>query len=91
MLNRRLQIVIIGDRANSDTTALLDALKIHSLPDRILNVIAATQHLPDGHPATGKDQYGGKRTAYICEGPVCSLQITTQEDLTGFLAIRPTP
>jgi uncharacterized protein len=91
LLNRGLQIVIIGDRANSDTTALLDALENHSLPDRILNVIATAQHLPDGHPATGKDQINGKPTAYICEGPVCSLPITTPEDLTTFLAIRPTP
>ena len=91
LLNRGLQIVIIGDRANSDTTALLDALENHSLPDRILNVIATAQHLPDGHPATGKDQINGKPTAYICEGPVCSLPMTTPEDLTTFLAIRPTP
>lgn len=91
LLNRGLQIVIIGDRANSDTTALLDAIEKHSLPDRILNVIATAQHLPDGHPATGKDQINGKPTAYICEGPVCSLPMTTPEDLTTFLAIRPTP
>jgi uncharacterized protein YyaL (SSP411 family) len=91
LLNRGLQIVIIGDRANSDTTALLDAIEKHSLPDRILNVIATAQHLPDGHPATGKDQINGKPTTYICEGPVCSLPMTTPEDLTTFLAIRPTP
>ena len=91
LLNRGLQIVIIGDRANSDTTALLDALENHSLPGRILNLIATAQHLPDGHPATGKAQINGKPTAYICEGPVCSLAITTPEDLTTFLAIRRTP
>ena len=91
LLNRGLQIVIIGDRANSDTTALWDEPKYHSLPDRILNVIATAQHLPDGHPATGKDQNDGKPAAYICEGPVCSHPMTTPEDLTAFLAIRPTP
>ena len=91
LLNRGLQIVIIGDRANSDTAALLDALENHSLPDRILNVIATAKHLPDGHPATGKDQIDGKPTAYVCEGPVCSLPMSTPEDLSAFLAIKPTP
>ena len=91
LLNRGLQIVIIGDRADSSTIALLDALENHSLPDRVLNVIATAQHLPSGHPATGKDQIDGKPTAYICEGPVCSLPMTTPEALSAFLAIRPTP
>jgi hypothetical protein len=91
LLNRGLQIVIIGDRANSDTAALLDALENHSLPNRILNVIATAKHLPDGHPATGKDQIDGKPTAYVCEGPVCSLSMTTPEDLSAFLAIKLTP
>jgi hypothetical protein len=91
LLNRGLQLVIIGDRVNSDTTALLDALENHSLPDRILNLIGTAKHLPDGHPATGKDQIAGKPTAYICEGPVCSLPMKTPEDLSAFLAMKPTP
>ena len=90
LLNRGLQIAIIGHRANSNPAALLDALENHSLPDRILDDIAAAKHLPDGHPATGKDRIDGKPTAYVCQDPVCSLPMKTPAVLSAYLAINST-
>lgn len=85
-LARGLQVVVIGNREDSETIALLRELENHSLPDRILNVIPASSGLPNTHPAAGKEKSDGKSTVFICEGPVCSLPITTPEDLKTFLS-----
>ncbi len=71
-----LQIVIIGQRGEADTEALLITLKAHSLPDLVLSIIEPNEQLPDSHPAAGKGQENGRATAYICKGTVCSLPLT---------------
>ncbi len=76
-----LQIVIVGERGEADTDALLITLRAHSLPDLVLSVIAPGQQLPDSHPAAGKGQENGRATAYICKGTVCSLPLS---DPTSF-------
>jgi len=76
-----LQIVIVGQRGEADTEALLITLKAHSLPDLVLSVIDPNEQLPDSHPAAGKGQENGRATAYICKGTTCSLPLT---DPTGF-------
>ena len=75
-LQRGQQFILIGDRAEPETRALLREIENHSLPDRILNIVARTEDLPSNHPAAGKDRIDGKPTLYICEGPVCGLPIT---------------
>ena len=48
-----------------------------SLPNLVLQIVTpGYAELPAGHPARGKGQVGGKATAYLCEGPVCSLPLT---------------
>jgi uncharacterized protein YyaL (SSP411 family) len=76
-----LQIVIVGQRGEADTEALLITLRAHSLPDLVLSVIEPAEQLPDSHPAAGKGQERGRATAYICRGTVCSLPLT---DPTAF-------
>jgi len=76
-----LQIVIVGQRGEADTDALLITLRAHSLPDLVLSVIEPEEQLPDSHPAAGKGQEKGRATAYICRGTVCSLPLT---DPTAF-------
>ncbi|MBV8653477.1 MAG: thioredoxin domain-containing protein [Alphaproteobacteria bacterium] len=76
LLQRAVQIVIRGERDAADTSALLRAVHEVSLPTRILTIIGDDASLPPGHPASGKDAVGGVATAYVCEGPVCSLPIT---------------
>ena len=54
LLRRGQQIVIIGDRDDAETQALVDCLHSRSLPDRILNFVTTPDDLPAGHPAEGK-------------------------------------
>jgi uncharacterized protein len=42
--------------------------------------------LPAQHPAHGKTLVDGKATAYVCEGPVCSLPIVVSQELVDALA-----
>jgi hypothetical protein len=87
-LLKGLQIVIVGARNNADTKALLAAAYRRNLPNRIVSVIAPGAALPASHPATGKGQIGGAATAYVCEGPVCSLPLGDPAALDQALAAR---
>jgi uncharacterized protein YyaL (SSP411 family) len=88
LLLKGLQIVIVGDRNAPDAKALLAAVYRRNLPNRIVSVIAPDASLPSSHPAAGKGQSGGKATAYVCEGPVCSLPLTDAASLEQNLAQR---
>jgi uncharacterized protein YyaL (SSP411 family) len=68
-----LQIVIIGQRGEAGTDALLAEAWRTALPGRVLQVIAPGTVLPDGHPAQYKEQVDGLATAYVCVGSFCSL------------------
>jgi uncharacterized protein len=86
-LERALQVVLVGSR--DDTAALRHATATAaSLPNLLLQLIAPGQTLPDDHPARDKDIIGGKPTAYICEGPVCSAPLTDPASLQQDLARR---
>jgi uncharacterized protein len=88
LLLKGLQIVIVGDRNSADAKALLAAAYRHNLPNRIVSVIAPGASLPSSHPATGKGQIAGKATAYVCEGPICSLPLGDPAALDRALAQR---
>jgi hypothetical protein len=88
LLLRGLQIVIVGTRDDAGTKALLAAVYRSSLPNRIVAVIAPGASLPATHPAAGKTQSGDKATAYVCEGPVCSLPLTDPLSLEQHLVAR---
>jgi uncharacterized protein YyaL (SSP411 family) len=79
------QIIIIGDRNEADTQAMLRAVFDASLPNRVLQVVADTSALPAAHPAQGKRRTGGRATAYICHGQTCSLPIDDAATLRGLL------
>jgi len=86
LLQSAVQVVIVGRRESLDTTALLRVVYGRSLPNRILQVVAAGEALPASHPAAGKPAVGGKATAYICHGQTCSLPITEPAGLDKALA-----
>jgi hypothetical protein len=88
LLQRGLQLVIRGRRGEPGTDALLHAVGGASLPNLVLNVVAPDRDLPADHPASGKGQIGGQATAYLCEGPVCSLPIADPERLAAALGER---
>jgi len=80
------QVVIVGQRGNDATDALLRRVAAHCLPNRILQVIAPGEALPAGHPAAGKGQVDGRATAYLCRGMTCSLPMTDPGQLAAALA-----
>jgi uncharacterized protein len=87
LLQSAQQIVIIGERAASETREMLAAVVGRSLPNRVLSVIAPGERLPDNHPAAGKAQTNGRATAYVCRGATCSLPITAPSGLRQALAM----
>jgi len=82
-----LQVVVIGDRRDEGTTALLDEIAAQSLPNRILQVVMPGTVLPDGHPAQHKTQIENMPTAYVCKGSFCSLPSTEPEELRDTLKV----
>ncbi|MHA1600062.1 MAG: thioredoxin domain-containing protein, partial [Alphaproteobacteria bacterium] len=66
MLQRAVQIVVIGERGATDTQALLRAIFDTCLPNRVLQVIDPDTALPPGHPAAGKERHEERATAYVC-------------------------
>jgi len=80
-----LQVVVVGDRADSRAAALLDAVLDRSLPNRLLTTIPAGAALPPGHPAAGKGQVDGKPTAYVCRGVTCQAPVTEPTALVAQL------
>lgn len=81
LLLRADQVVIVGGRETPATAALIKAVTDRCLPNRILQVIAPGETLPEGHPAAGKGQKDNQPTAYVCHGPSCSLPITAPASL----------
>ncbi|MGH6969074.1 MAG: thioredoxin domain-containing protein, partial [Stellaceae bacterium] len=88
MLDHGLQIVIAGARGTAEADALVAAVFAASLPNRTLTVVPPGGKLPDGHPAQGKSPVAGRAAAHICEGPTCSLPITSPDTLGQALAAR---
>ena len=81
-----VQVVLVGERDEERTAAMLETLNGASMPNRVLRVVAPGETLPDGHPAGGKGQKDGVATAYICRGQTCSLPITEPGALVSTLA-----
>jgi hypothetical protein len=86
LLQRGLQLVIRGRRGDAATEALLQTVNSVSLPNLVLTIVAPDRELPAGHPASGKGQIDGQATAYLCDGPVCSLPIADATRLGAALA-----
>jgi uncharacterized protein YyaL (SSP411 family) len=81
ILQKPLQIVLAGEKRDPGFQSLHRAVCDVSLPNRIVLRLAPEASLPQNHPAFGKGMIGGKPTAYVCEGPICSLPITDAKTL----------
>ncbi len=79
------QIIIIGDRKEEETKNFLNALKDYSLPNKVINILKNTEHLPFDHPANGKIAKDGQTTLYLCTGPTCSEPVTNIADLHALM------
>jgi uncharacterized protein YyaL (SSP411 family) len=80
------QMIFIGDLEDSQTRDFLAARNRVSIPASVVSVIASGDDLGPGHPAAGKTRIGGRATAYICHGPLCSAPLTDPQALFEYLA-----
>jgi uncharacterized protein YyaL (SSP411 family) len=80
-LARPLQMVIMGHRQSADVEAFLSVIRRSPPLNLVLRVIPPGTHLPEDHPAFGKDQIAGRATAFLCIGTTCSLPISEPEIL----------
>ncbi len=85
LLERPVQIVIVGRRDEPAAAALLEAANRESVPTSVLAVVADGSALPADHPAHGKTRVDGKPAAYVCVGPTCSLPVTDPAQLATAL------
>ena len=85
LIHNPVQVVITGTRGEAATDALIGEVHKAGRLDLVLQVIAEGASLPPGHPATGKGAVDGKATAYVCNGPVCSLPVSDAAALADLL------
>jgi hypothetical protein len=88
LLQRALQIVVVGERQKPETQALLRVIAETAPPNTVLLAVPHTAELPETHPAAGKGAVGGRATVYLCEGTVCSLPASEPDTLRAALAGR---
>ena len=75
----------LAKRGDPATQTLIAEVWKTGRQDTVLAVMSSDADLPTGHPATGKGQIDGVATAYVCEGPVCSLPVNNPDDLGNLL------
>jgi hypothetical protein len=85
LAQKPVQIVLIGAADDPALAGLRRAVYAVSLPRRLVQILAPGGELPESHPAHGKTLVDGKSAAYICDGPVCSLQIVVSQQLVDAL------
>ncbi|HKU96037.1 MAG TPA: thioredoxin domain-containing protein [Vineibacter sp.] len=86
LLQSMIEIVIVGPPDDAATRALITAVHDHSLPDKILRLVAPGTVLPDRHPAAGKGTVDGRPAAYVCRDMACSAPVTGGADLAATLS-----
>jgi len=88
LLERPVQIVLIGDPADPELHALRRVALAAPASDAIVLTCPPDQPLPAGHPAAGKPQLAGRATAYVCPGQTCRLPITDPDELAPSLTAQ---
>jgi uncharacterized protein YyaL (SSP411 family) len=76
LLEKPLQVVVVGENDSAGFQFLRRAVYEVSLPNRVVLTLPPGGSLPADHPASGKGLIDGDPAAYVCEGPVCSLPLT---------------
>ena len=86
LLEKAVQIVIVGAPEDSATRALVRAVFDADPPNRVLTQLAPGTALAKGHPAHGKGQVDGLPSAYVCVGPTCGPPVTRPDALIKALS-----
>ncbi len=79
--DRVKEIVIVGDRADSETRAMLRTVFDRYLPHKVVVWAADAQENPPLPLLRGKSRKEGKPTAYVCENYNCQLPVTSADAL----------
>ena len=82
-LRRPKEIVLLGDPAASETTALLKNIHASFIPNKTLLCFDPVRPPQHGVPSflEGKTRVDDKLTAYVCHNFACSLPVTSWEEL----------
>jgi len=82
------EVVVVGDHTGADTRALLEAIHLEFVPNKVILVVGPHE-LGDvpavGELLAGKGQVDGKATAYVCRKFACSPPVTEPADLKSIL------
>ena len=76
-LSRPKEMVIVGERGDAGTDALLEEAYRHYIPNRVLLGAGDGEAVTDGMPLLAdRRKVDGLPTAYLCENYVCQLPVT---------------
>jgi uncharacterized protein len=82
LLQRPMEMVIVGDPGAPATEALRRAVYDRSLPNKIVRRLRPDASLPPHHPAAGKGLVEGRPALYVCEGMACRAPIIEPAELS---------
>lgn len=82
LLQRPMEMVIVGDPGAPATEALRRAVYDRSLPNKIVRRLRPGASLPPDHPAAGKGLVEGRPALYVCEGMACRAPIVEPAELS---------
>jgi uncharacterized protein YyaL (SSP411 family) len=88
LLSDGCQVVVVGERGDPATEALVDAVRTGPSPDRVTNIVAPGTELPETHPAHGKGLVRGRPAGYVCRAQACSPPVTEPDALRDLLEGR---
>jgi uncharacterized protein YyaL (SSP411 family) len=86
LLQRAIQVVVVGDRGDSATIALQRAVFEAPVPLLVFSFRQPDTPLPVTHPAYAKVLVDGRPAAYVCIGTTCSPPVVEADDLRRQLA-----
>ncbi len=82
------EVAVVGEPEQAATQALLDVLRGHYLPWKVVALARPANHDSDIIPLLAERiEVDGKPAAYVCQNYACQLPVTTAEDLAKQLGI----
>src|SRR5262249_33875780 len=88
--NKPKEIVLIGKRSEPETTAIVQEIHKHYLPNKTLQLVDPDESLERiSSLLQGKSQIGGKPTVYVCSDSTCSTPVTSWTELKRLLEAWP--
>ncbi|AXS38810.1 thioredoxin domain-containing protein [Breoghania sp. L-A4] len=77
-----VRVIVVAGKPDAALEEILNTAPARNL---VLQRVTDTTHLPDRHPAKGKQADVGRTTVYVCRGESCSLPVTDATSLRPLL------